>query len=200
MVGRLVQEQQFRVADQRLRQGHAALPAAGERTEPGRGVELQPRQHGFHLRVQTPAVLVLQLGLQGVQARHQRRGVGALRGGELGGGAVIIGDDLTHRAQGTGERVLDGVIGSSTGSCGTSARRSAWARCTVPVSGSKSPASSLRSVDLPLPLRPTRASRSPASTCSAASSSKGTRSKASDTLFQGKDCHRVSLLKYRQAG
>ena len=40
MVGRLVQEQQFRVADQRLRQRHAALPAAGERTEPGRGVEL----------------------------------------------------------------------------------------------------------------------------------------------------------------
>ena len=111
MVGRLVQEQQFRVADQCLGQGHAALPTAGERTEPGRRIELQPRQHGFHLRVQAPAVLVLQLRLQGVQARHQRRGVGALRGGELGGGAVIIGDNFTHRAQGVGERLLNGVVG-----------------------------------------------------------------------------------------
>ena len=111
VVGRLVQEQQFRVADQRLRQGHPALPAAGERADPCRGVELQPRQHGLHLRVQPPAVLVLELRLQGVQPRHQRRGVGVLRGGQLSRGVVIIGDDLAHRAQGAGERLLDGVIG-----------------------------------------------------------------------------------------
>ena len=102
MIGRFVQEQQLRIADQGLCQGHPALPAAGKRANPCRGVELQSRQHGLHLRVQAPAVLALQFRLQGVQARHQRRGLGALRDGQLGSGAVIIGDDLTHRAQGTG--------------------------------------------------------------------------------------------------
>ena len=111
MVGRFVQEQQFRVADQRLRQGHPALPAAGKRADPCRGVELQPRQHGLHLCVQAPAVLVLQLRLQFVQPRHQRRGFGALRGGQLRGGAVVVGHDITHRAQGAGECLLDGVVG-----------------------------------------------------------------------------------------
>ena len=61
--------------------------------------------------MQAPAVLALQFRLQGVQARHQRRGLGALRDGQLGSGVVIIGDDFTHRAQGIGERLLDGVIG-----------------------------------------------------------------------------------------
>ena len=111
MIGRFVQEQQLRIADQGLCQGHPALPAAGKRANPCRGVELQSRQRGLHLRVQAPAVLALQFRLQGVQTPHQRRGLGALRDGQLGSGVVIIGDDLTHRAQGTGERLLDGVVG-----------------------------------------------------------------------------------------
>ena len=193
MVGRFVQEQQLRVADQCLPHGHPALPAAGQPADSGRRVELQPRQHGFHLRVQAPAVHVLQLRLQGVKLRHQsprsrcpaRQPVWRWCG------------DSRRQPRPTAPRERVSACSTvwsalNSGSCGTSARRSAWARCTVPASGSRSPASSLSSVDLPLPLRPTSASRSPDSTCNAASSSRGNAVEGQGYLFQGKNCHRVS--------
>ena len=198
MVGRLVQEQQFRVTDKRLRQGHAALPAAGERTEPGRGVELQPRQHGFHLRVQAPAVLVLQLRLQGVQARHQRRGVGALRGGQLGSGVVVIGDDLTHRAQGAGNRLLDGVSGVER-------RLLRYQRQAEGVSavhragiGQQVAGQQLEERRFTAAVAPHQGEPLAGFDLQRRLVQQGHTVEGQRYLFQGKDCHRVSLLNTRE--
>ena len=56
VVGGLVQQQDVGVADQGLRQQHAALHATGERREVGLLRQLQPCQHLLHAQVQVPAI------------------------------------------------------------------------------------------------------------------------------------------------
>ena len=72
MVCRLIQQQQIRLAHQRLCQCHAASPAAREFTHGGLRRQLQLADGGFNALLQLPAVGRFQLGLDTRQHRHIR--------------------------------------------------------------------------------------------------------------------------------
>ena len=57
VVGRLIEQQDLRVADQRARQQRAPSRAAGELIEPHGAIEPQPRQHGGHAVAVRPALI-----------------------------------------------------------------------------------------------------------------------------------------------
>ena len=72
VVGRLIQQQQVRLAHQRLCQRHAATPAAGELTHSSFGRQLQLADSGFNTLLQLPAIGRFQLRLHARQHRHIR--------------------------------------------------------------------------------------------------------------------------------
>ena len=57
VVGRLVEQEQVGLTDQRARQQHAAPPSARERRGADVGLQAQPRQHGRDTMVALPFVL-----------------------------------------------------------------------------------------------------------------------------------------------
>ena len=57
VVGRLVEQQQLRLADQRARQQHAPLPSARQRVDIDLGRQLQPRHHHVGLVRALPLVV-----------------------------------------------------------------------------------------------------------------------------------------------
>ena len=79
MIGRLVEQQQIRLADQRARQQHAAAPAARQRVDDRVGRQLEPRQDQLDVMLAQPRFVLLEM----------------MR--------VPFGDDVEHRAVG-GER------------------------------------------------------------------------------------------------
>ena len=72
MVGRLVEEQDFRRDGQRLGQRQAFLLAAGKAADTGLGVETEAIDDLFSLRLVGPRAAGLQFVLQGIHPRQQR--------------------------------------------------------------------------------------------------------------------------------
>ena len=64
MVGRLVEQQQVGLRDQRPRQQHAAPPPARQRVDDGVGRQVEPRQHQLDALLEAPAVALFELVLQ----------------------------------------------------------------------------------------------------------------------------------------
>ncbi len=144
MVGRLVEQQQLGRGDQRTRQRDALPGAAGQRIDARRGIELQPLQRLGHALLPGPAADGLEPRLQRVQI-------------------LALGMGLVARPQRArlGHALGDGVEDAGAG-------------VECPSSGFSRPARIFSSEDLPAPLRPMSAMRSPGSTDSAAPSSSGT--------------------------
>ena len=104
MVGRLVEDQHFRLGHQRLRQRHALAHAAGKRTDQRFRVKLQPLDRGLDARLHRPAVLRFQFGLQRLH-RFQQLVVIGIRLGQLVRQMMVGGDDLVQLAQAFRHRV-----------------------------------------------------------------------------------------------
>ena len=64
MIGRLVQQQQIGLGDQRAGQQDPALPAAGQCVHNHVGRKIEPLQHGLDALFHAPAVALLELVLQ----------------------------------------------------------------------------------------------------------------------------------------
>ena len=61
MIGRLVEQQQIRLADQGARQQHAPLPAAGQRVDNRIGRQRQARHHHVGLVLALPLIVLVEL-------------------------------------------------------------------------------------------------------------------------------------------
>ena len=96
MVGGLVEEEQRRLGDERLREQHPAAPAARQRADAGVGVEAELRQHRLDPLFDAPAVAFLELVLQPAELgdRRRRRIVGDARGR-----LVVRADEIAQRAE-----------------------------------------------------------------------------------------------------
>ncbi len=68
MVGRLVEQQQFRFGDQRARECDAFLEATGQSADPDIRVEPEPGKRRLDPRIGAPAVVVLEFRLQFLHA------------------------------------------------------------------------------------------------------------------------------------
>jgi hypothetical protein len=104
VVGRLVEEQQFRLADQCLGQGDALATAAGERIDMCLAVQRQARNRLLDARIEAPAITRFKLGLKILQMIHGRRTASADFQGRLvvirqqaGDGAKARGNGFIHR-------------------------------------------------------------------------------------------------------
>ena len=75
VIGRLVQQQQIRLADERARQQHAALPPARQRVDNRRRRQRQPRHHHVRLVMTLPLVV----RVERPQAVADHRGHRAIR-------------------------------------------------------------------------------------------------------------------------
>ena len=151
VVGRLVQQQQVRVGEQRRGQRDAHAPAAGKLGDrPSLGGLVEP-----------------QAGEDGGGAR--RGGIGADGDQpvmDLGEAVRVGGLGLGQQGQPFGVALQDGVEqghGPSGASCRTVAMRAREDRRMSPPSIVISPAMARSRVDLPAPLRPTRPMRRPGS-------------------------------------
>ena len=102
MVGGLVEQQHVGLGDQGLRQRHALAGAAGERADPGVGLQLQPLQRFGDALLPRPAVHRLDARLDGVEvvvrivrlvARAQRLDFGQAEAHRIEHGGL----DVEHR-------------------------------------------------------------------------------------------------------
>ena len=100
MVGGLVQQQDVGVPDQRLRQQHAALHAAGQRGEIGLFRQFEPLEHLLHAAVQVPAVLGFDLRLRFAHRVH----VAVVHG------VVVAREQLAQVAQAFGDHIEHGAL------------------------------------------------------------------------------------------
>ena len=99
MVGGLVQQQDVGIADQRLRQQHAPLHAAGQCGEVGLVRQFEPLEHLLHAAVQVPAVLGFDLRLRFAHRVHVAVVHGMVVAREqLAQVAQAFGDHIEHRA------------------------------------------------------------------------------------------------------
>ena len=96
MVGRLVEQQQLGLADQRPRQQDAPPPAAGEGLDDRFRRQVEPRDDPLDALLEAPAVAFLEVVLQAAEAFEPRRGRVA---GDLDGGMVILGHERGEIAE-----------------------------------------------------------------------------------------------------
>ena len=121
MVGRLVQQQQFRREHQRPRQRDALLQSAGQVRYQPLGVELQARQRGRDLVLEAPAVARIEFFLQLVQPLHQggiggragvmRCGEGVRRGVIVDEQPGALAQPFSHRFEHAQARLECGLLG-----------------------------------------------------------------------------------------
>jgi len=105
MVGRLVEEQQVGLRDQRPGQQHAPLPSAGQGVDRDVGRQAEAGQHQLDALLQSPAITLLQLVLQGAEPVERTRAavVDNVNGRvmvslhQAGQVAEPLGDDVEHR-------------------------------------------------------------------------------------------------------
>ena len=145
VIGRLVEQQQIGLADQRAREQHAALPSARQRVDDRRPAAApaasSPCRPGDAAAIH--------------RAHRARRGLRR----PLGDRAIRRQRHVLHQPRDANARLAQ----------------------HEPESGCRSPLRICSSVDLPVPLRPMTAMRSPASTWKAISSSSGRWPKATET-------------------
>jgi hypothetical protein len=161
VVGRLVEQQQLGRGDQRARQRDALLGATRERVDPRLGIELQPLQRLGDALLPGPAAERLEPRLQRVEV--VAFGVGLVALAQLARLGHAIGHGIEDAGAGLETRLLRHVDAAQPA-----------LQLQLPSSGFSSPARIFSSEDLPAPLRPISAMRSPGSTASAAPSSSGT--------------------------
>ena len=181
VVGRLVEQQQVGLADQRARQQHAAPPAARQRVDAGVGRQLEAREHQLHALLEAPAVALLELVLQASQA--VRAAPASLCSADLDGGVVVAPRPASLRSPRPSATTSKTVRRWRAARPARAGRRAAPG-CAPHRARRRAGCSPLRicsSVDLPVPLRPMIATRSPGSICSEASSSSGRWPKAIET-------------------
>ncbi len=107
MVGRLVEQQQIRLADQRARQHHAPAQPAGEGRVDRLAVQPEARDHPLGALLDLPAVVGLEALLHGRQPRQiALRGRAAI-GGQTLAEMVILGHPLAQRAETAGDHLQD---------------------------------------------------------------------------------------------
>ncbi len=107
MIGRLVEQQQFRLGHQRPGQGDAFLAAAGKRIDVRIAIQRQARNGLFDARIEPPAVVGLQLRLQFLHAIHGRRVASA----DFMGHLVIFGKHARHIAEAGGDGFEHRIVG-----------------------------------------------------------------------------------------
>ena len=110
VVGRLVEDQYFRLGHQRLRQRHALAHAAGQGADERIRIQLQLVDGGLNARLHRPAVLRFQLGLQRLHLFQQFFVVG-IRLAQLVRQMMVSSDDLMQLAQAARHFVEHGGIG-----------------------------------------------------------------------------------------
>ena len=103
MVGGFVQQQDVRLADQRLAQRGPPPPAAGQLGHAGVARQLQLADGRLHPLLQLPAVPRLQLMLHAGQRRHVRRGAVLQQ-------VVVLGQQAAGLGQPRRHHVVDGLL------------------------------------------------------------------------------------------
>ena len=102
VVGRLVEQQQIRLRDERPREQHAAAPAARQGVDTRLRRQVQPRQDQLHSLLDAPPVTLFQLVLQLSELREHR---GRASLGDVARRVVIGGDELADIAEAVGDHV-----------------------------------------------------------------------------------------------
>ena len=114
MVGRLVEDEDVRLGDERARQQHAPAPAAGQRVDGHVARQAEAIEHHLDALLHPPAVPFVELVLQPAEAL-EGRGRGVVRdvvrrvvigGDHLAQRAEALGDDVEHRLRGRERHVL----------------------------------------------------------------------------------------------
>ena len=151
MVGRLVEDEQIRPGEQRAGQRDAAFFPAGQAAREALGVgRVEVGDERLDAVPDIPAVEV-------VDVREQFVGAGV-----VGGAGLVFGDEVEHLLRAGQDVLVDGagvveleilrqIAGDEFAAADDLARRP----------GRRPPAAMRRNVDLPVPLRPTRPTRSP---------------------------------------
>ncbi len=104
VVGRLVQQQQVRLRNQRLGQQHASPPAAGQLGERLVGRQLQPAQGAVHQLLQAPTIL----GFERLLNVHELVQIGIVA--DVLAQVVVLGKQLPDPIQALGYHVEHGTI------------------------------------------------------------------------------------------
>ena len=143
------------------------------------GVELEPGQDPLHLLVQLPAAALLQRLLQDLQPRQQRVAPFRVPDGASPGDTRPADRPLAHSR---GDHVEDRAGQPLRDLLGNQRHLQPLLAEDFAPSGVSSPLISFSRVDLPVPLRPIRQSRSPGSSCRLMPSSSGGPPKATLTL------------------
>ncbi len=112
VVGRLVQQQQIRIAGQRASQCYFAQPTAGEAVEGHVGIQTEQGQHLVDASLELPAVLVVELLLQ--LAHLANVGIGGIVC-QLHGDMVILLEQLPYPGQPFGGVVKHGELARGGG-------------------------------------------------------------------------------------
>ena len=107
VVGRLVQQQEVRAADQGLGQQHAAFHAGGKGRHVGVRLEAHARDDGFDLLVHAPAAVGFQRVLDAAQLRLK---VVASLAGQPARQVVILGQQFRLGAETPGDLVEDRAV------------------------------------------------------------------------------------------
>jgi hypothetical protein len=106
VVGRLVEQQQLRLADQGLRQRHALASAAGKRVDMRLAIQCQARNRLLDPRVEAPAVASFKLRLQVVHMLQGRRVASA----DFQGRFVVIRQQAGDAAKPRGHGFIHGFM------------------------------------------------------------------------------------------
>lgn len=156
MVGRLIEQQQVRVGHQRTRQRDTTTPAAGQVFHHGVFRQTQTGQHGIDTLLELPAIDALQRDLHVLETFEVR---------------LRVADQMMvlrqqRAAFGRPSATISKMVRPSAAgrSCESTPILRPGAFHSSPASAWNSPVISLSRVDLPVPLRPTSARRSPRST------------------------------------
>ena len=180
MVRRLVEQQEVRLRHQRPCEQDAAAPAAGEGVDDGVGGQAEAGEHQLDALLEAPAVALLEFVLE--PARAARAPPRSHVSATPDGGVVVRHHEVAQVAEALGDHVEDREVGRTAARPDRDAPRAGSAGARPSPNPAAARRSRMRrSVDLPLPLRPTTHTRSPASNCAPTSSSSGRWPKASDT-------------------
>ena len=183
MVGRLVEQQQVGVGEQRRGQRHPHAPAAGVAVHrPGlrRGVEAEPGQDR-RPPAPAPTSAPIARSRSWISARRQR-----VR-------RVLLGQQARRRSVSVASTVSIRLAGPDGASCRTWAMRARADSRISPPSTPISPAMARSSVVLPAPLRPTSPIRRPGSTRSSAPSSRVRPADAQGHAIDDEQAHGARL-------
>ncbi len=107
VIGRLVEEQDRRLGDERAREKDAAAPPARERVRAHVGIETELLEHQLDALLERPAVGLVERLLRARERGHGRLGVIV---GHACGGVVIGGEELLQRAEAFRDDIEDRLM------------------------------------------------------------------------------------------